>query len=487
MIPGQSEQSWWKRLDLYYFRRLPKFRSSKRWLSIGMAVIAVGWIATAKLTNDRSLYSSGPMSVGHVFFADECSQCHTSSWRSLRGIASRKAAEMNEACLACHVTTIGHDTATHVAHHVRDPSVLPPSVRDRQSACQACHVEHTGQRLRMVADERCLDCHKKITSAPPGYGDPGDPHAALRLKVTSAFPKGHAEFWVPNHDPGTIKFSHAGHLKRQVIDGEEEQLQCSDCHRAGRSSVPWRRKEPKPILHAEQWQTLAADEPELQARSMNPIRFDLHCARCHELAVDVSGQRLRDGAVVPHDTPAEIRSYLSAELAWDIVKKQAGDVGRASEPDKIHRVAAEEVTAERRILERMIFEDQRLCAECHTQRPPSIEKEDDLFIIEKPGIKQRWFEQEWFSHERHRNWACMVCHPGASTSQLADDILLPAKDVCAGCHAPADVAIPTTGARFQCVVCHTYHEPPPTEIIVPSLTPEQIGASVTKGARVADH
>ncbi len=114
------------------------------------------------------------------------------------------------------------------------------------------------------------------------------------------------------------------------------------------------------------------------------------------------------------------------------------------------------------------------CGKCHDPKA-------DLEHIDDPNIPNRWLPRSVFAHSAHRFLACTQCHPGAdhvSTAPAGDDEALAAelrwtkatKDVmmpdiasCRTCHAPAQTHGPTHesgGARFDCTICHLYHDPP---------------------------
>jgi hypothetical protein len=58
---------------------------------------------------------------------------------------------------------------------------------------------------------------------------------------------------------------------------------------------------------------------------MAPIRFALHCADCHALAItDAETLRGTDGVAagaVPHERPGVVRTYLRGQLA-DLVRTE---------------------------------------------------------------------------------------------------------------------------------------------------------------------
>jgi hypothetical protein len=103
--------------------------------------------------------------------------------------------------------------------------------------------------------------------------------------------------------------------------------------------------------------------------------------------------------------------------------------------------------------EKVLFQDRSTCGECHF-----YEKEEGQIVprrIVPPDLWTVWLPHAKFSHAAHRAVECQSCHPGARESTRAEDILLPAIEVCVECHAPASKT--SGGARFDCTECHRYH------------------------------
>ena len=109
----------WESFRLDYFRRLPTYRLSKRWLSVACAAIAALWIGLAAARDDQAIYSSGSMSAGHEQLADRCSVCHEVPYRGLTFLVNgqQKDLAMNEACLKCHGHRIGFHSESMTAVH----------------------------------------------------------------------------------------------------------------------------------------------------------------------------------------------------------------------------------------------------------------------------------------------------------------------------------------------------------------------------------
>src|SRR5215470_11134913 len=109
-----------KRIDLQYFKRPHPLRRWRFWLSVGVPLLALGWLMTQRAQGGQKAYSSGPLSASHAVFTQQCSLCHV----------SRAGAFLKEvsdgACLSCH------DAPAHHTNQTFTP------------ACSSCHLEHKG-------------------------------------------------------------------------------------------------------------------------------------------------------------------------------------------------------------------------------------------------------------------------------------------------------------------------------------------------------
>jgi hypothetical protein len=322
-------------------------------------------------------------------------------------------------------------------------------------------------RLTEMSDVKCVRCHAELEEALPG--------TQFYDRITS-FPSDHPEFRLlaeQRKDSARIKLNHQVHLRPGLPDPERTlvQMKCSDCHRAGRSAVPWPYG--RPTLHEDAGIASATSEPHQQGEFTGPIRYSLHCIACHELNVDPLDRRLSQGGLVPHDSPQAVRTYLWGQLTEYIRSNPdklttrpstAGEVQRPSLTDlprpEFNQLVLEWVETEAGILERKLYEEKKTCVLCHEQA--SSADGGDLPVIIPPGIPFRWLVHGSFNHERHRVVECRECHGAAATSTQTSDVLLPGIQECRYCHAPRSATAEGTvgGAAHQCVLCHTYHRPP---------------------------
>ncbi len=461
----------WEQFELHYVRRRPPFRAWKRWLSVGCALLAAAWALAAGVRRDSTMFSSGPMSRGHAHLANNCAACHSDSWRTLADLipSATNAHAMNAACLRCHGRSIGHDPRTANAWHQSHGDPREPE--EPTLACYACHAEHEGPvALRDVPDADCLRCHADLSAHRPASATTAEARATFVPAITS-FAGDHPEFEViaeNRPDEGRMLLNHAKHLDPSAFP-DRTQMECHHCHRAGRSASPWPFGAPR--THEDALVTKATLEPELQAAYMDPIRYSLHCKNCHELSVDGVRKRLKGTGVVPHDSPAVIRTFLWGALTQHVDAhpeelEESADTAdprhapfggpRRKAEDEIDRRKVEWVRTEQRILEDQLFDTKLFCRKCH--EVDAAPDEIGLPVILAPNIPARWFGHASFNHERHRTMKCDECHPRAKESKETKDVLLPGIDVCRKCHAPAGTS-PTSGASDRCVLCHTYHVP----------------------------
>lgn len=517
---ARSRRDLWDTWNLDYFNALPTYRWCKRYFSYAAALAAAAWIAAAVWRGDETPYSSGPISVGHVAFADDCMRCHTPGRGYFHFLDDAKPRALNKNCLVCHGLTIAYDPLTRAARHqIATPGPVQDVAASDGSegsvlACSGCHTEHRGyQRLVDMSDQQCVQCHadlkrhtsdlhydESISSFHEHTRDPEQSHPEFQL-LRNKTP-----------DPGRIRFNHRQHLKpeKPILgpDNRHYRLRCDDCHRAGDSSLTWRFGHDAP--HSSSRSAVAPSEPHLQRNYMDPINYSLHCAACHKLAVGLHTDQLRGDettprGAVPHSTPAAIRTYLRGQLIAyvndpDRPAPPPGAKERTPLPkfadktkQQAERLKLEWIEREVRRIEFLLYgQEDHACRHCHEIRPPEPGDATALPSVVKPDIPRRWFTSASFSHERHKalpgpplqstGWAnCVECHESVLESTKTSDVLLPGIDRCRKCHAPRTRGDGVTlgGVSHSCVFCHTYHRPPAR----PAEPPASVGAGRPPAAR----
>jgi len=503
--PRYSTKTRAKRIEPEYFKRLHPFRRWKLILSITAPVVAAAWLVAYAARGDQRLYTSGPLSTGHVMFGTQCADCHGSGRATAAGGSPTSAFFVRvdaRACLACHDAPVHHESQAF------------------EPRCASCHVEHKGNVvLAALPDAQCSQCHADLTRmsrTPPtvdsrirdfGSSHPEFAVAVKEQNVVRRVRLNRGGEVKDLKDLAQIKLNHQKHLKvglkgldeLQALKGPRgilvkaggRQLGCAFCH-----------------------------QPDASRASMQPISYIKHCGPgCHPLDVDA---RLPD-AVAPHDTPEIVHAFLRtlfieafeqcqalgppgpAGPGADKLKTQCRDlalVRAASEPaarggrppsesaaeappdrprgGRLGRpVEGEQETTDRprggrlgrpveteqetpsprapsasalewasaqlQGAERVMFKQK--CEFCHTVSSAP----DRLPRVAATAIPARWLPHSVFDHGAHRPLTCTECHK-ATVSTETTDVLLPSIAVCRECHRQGG------GARAGCVECHSYHD-----------------------------
>jgi cytochrome c7-like protein len=437
-----------KRIDLQYFTRPNLIKKWRLYLSIGLVVFAVAWVAYEGVTRNQRVYTKGPLSSAHAVLTTNCDVCHVRD-------ASFQAPVADKACLACH------DAPTHNQLQRFTPT------------CGSCHVEHTGKaHLAEVASSGCTQCHGDLKTTDNSHSV--NPHIG-------GFDKQHPQFAAVREgqkDPGTIKFSHAEHLASTTrnLNGQV-QLDCQDCHRPTNTFAPWPNSVAV-IQPASQQPAIVgvSDSQQRKRRSveagggayMMAIKYVNQCAACHPLQFD---DKINDPA--PHDKPEVIHAFIMKKYAEYIaqdpsaVRSRVDDINTASplgyketesairptrnEAAPLPNSAAEWVRQRTAAAENLLW--MKNCKVCH------LATEHDA-----PGLPQsvkgvipsRWFPHAEFDHQAHRMLACEACHTGIRSSKQSADVNIPGIELCGPCHKEAGAK--AQAAEGKCYVCHSYHD-----------------------------
>jgi Cytochrome c7 and related cytochrome c len=435
-----------KRIDLQYFTRRDGFRRLLLWLSAGLPLVALVWIAWAYIARSQSIYTKGPLSSAHAVLSSNCRLCHVQA-------ASFRANVPDRACLGCH------DAPAHEARQTFTPS------------CSVCHVEHIGRaRLAEVSDAGCVECHRDLKTTDGQHLV--DPHV-------SGFDRGHPEFYPLRTgylDPSTINLNHFVHLQ-PTIRGPNGAVQmvCDDCHRPTNSQGPW----PYSVATVQpaSQQPLIVGPADVQQRKrrnveagagayMTPIRYVNQCAACHLLQFD---RIIAEPA--PHDRPEVVHNFIIQKytqyiaLHPEVLRRPALEIddGMARGPsDASLRPAGNQALALASSpadwVQQRAGEAERLlwnknCKLCHE----STEHEGSgLPQTVKAVIPARWLPRSEFDHEAHRMLACVSCHSTIPASRKTSDINLPGIAACRQCHKEAGAS--RQAAEGRCFECHSYHD-----------------------------
>jgi hypothetical protein len=438
-----------KRIDLQYFTRPDTLRKSRLYLSIGLVVLAFGWIIYASVARNQNVYTKGPLSSAHAVLTTSCGVCHVRN-------ASFRAPVPDKACLSCH------DAPTHNTQQTFTPN------------CSSCHLEHVGnRRLAEVSSSGCTQCHGDLKTLDGSHTI--DAHIG-------GFDKKHPEFAAlrsGQSDPGTINFAHYTHLQSNIPNprapGQTVQLVCADCHRPTNTQGPW----PNSVAVVQPASQLpvivgATDSQQRKRRSvevgggayMTTIKYVNQCAACHVLQFD---RIIPEPA--PHDKPEIVHAFITKKYT-DYIAQHPGalrlpvleiDDGTPvgftesalrptrTEPLTLAGSPSEWVRQRTAEAERLLWN--KNCKICHAST-----EHDTLGLPEsvKAIIPTRWFPHAEFDHQAHRMLTCVACHAGILNSRVRTDINIPSIQLCRPCHKEAGA--PKQAAEGRCFECHSYHD-----------------------------
>ena len=412
-----------RRIDREYFRRTFTLQRWRWILTVTAVALGLAWLGLNSAAHGNTIYSAGPLTPAHAILNQNCAVCH------VRG-NSFSAGVTDQACSACHDGAVHHATQTFTPQ------------------CVECHEEHISTPLTAVRDRQCTTCHSALKVKSGSLTVTG---------VIHSFTTDHPEF-TPQRlhagDPGTIKFNHAVHLKKDLSGPHGAvTLLCSDCHRAdNREPWPWGKAEENAA-------------PSSGRKYMEPVNYARHCSTCHPLTFD---RRISEPA--PHKEPAIVHNFLTRTFtAWIAAHpeelRQTSYTGiRIPGTQEAPRTPTAWIAAGVADAEELLRV--KTCKECHdiaTQGP-------GIPPIAKSNLTARWLAHGEFDHSAHQMLVCNGCHQGANTSTKTSDILLPGISVCRGCH----ISGKRDAARDTCVECHTYHDPAMHKHVDGKFTAEQI-------------
>ncbi len=196
----------------------------KQWGFLGPALAlgaaALGLLLLSWVVGFRTPVAPGAVIGQHATIEARCEECHTS-----------RAGVSDVRCQRCHDPAgAGRlNNAAHVLFGSGDPRKAAAAPR---VDCARCHIDHRGRTaaITRVDEGHCSQCHFRSFSTHPQF-------KVLRDHSTEA--------------PG-IEFPHDKHVAELAKQGVGEKDSCLKCH-----------------------------EPSGQARDLEPISFERHCASCH--------------------------------------------------------------------------------------------------------------------------------------------------------------------------------------------------------------
>src|SRR6202030_1016560 len=90
------------RYDLNYFKGATGFSRWRLGLCIAFLMTAFVWLGADWTAKKKTIYSAGPLSSAHSFFANRCEICHSSIIRGVRKVGMFWQTASDDACLLCH-------------------------------------------------------------------------------------------------------------------------------------------------------------------------------------------------------------------------------------------------------------------------------------------------------------------------------------------------------------------------------------------------
>ncbi len=491
------------RIPLNYYKKRDAIARWKLGLSLLAALFTLGWWATGFSLGGPGLVSQnamgrlrashGPLTRAHATWDARCDACHASfqpigddSWTRKIGLTSASA---DTRCQSCHAV---------LDHHAETGKPGDTALK----SCGGCHRDHQGRDaslVRLPASD-CTSCHKDLK----GHTQTG---AASFASAITSFAGDHPEFALIKQkqgDLGTLKFNHALHMSKGLIEGETQkpvftlaqlgeedqkryaregqgasdgvQLECASCHRPDNGKLP-------PASSPLGVEAMASLLSSGTGGYMKPISYRTDCAACHKLEVIMARGEAETKVTVPHRLQPsalhETLTNLSIGLSLGKDVKTLEKFTPSSRPrpgrrDEAEQSAREEVQARVTKAERILLgEGKGTCTECHQYRPSEgtitskidFTRRLDEYAVEPTFVETVWYKHALFDHFAHRGVSCQGCHESAypnapKPSRSNDDVLIPGKSSCVQCHAPEGrdgQGNPTGGAGQDCTECHTYH------------------------------
>ncbi|MCA8995600.1 MAG: hypothetical protein KDA80_01385 [Planctomycetaceae bacterium] len=469
-------------------------RNRLTWLAGAVTIVA----CIPMLLGDHRPLQSQPVSSAHQTFERNCQACHDRPLAPavrLVTFNNNFHSTTDNACQSCHIeTNLDHVDNSLVRHPLLstwdEPTAANLTKRFQQTGCAGCHIEHKGRELlQTVADDHCTRCHEDLAdtiSSPftlkfhrfqdhPEFAVrqltiprvrefDGDSSRHLSLTKTIV-----AEG--ERIDNVALRFSHHRHLDPELPNAKRETqaLQCQSCHQLDESGAYFK-----------------------------PIKFDSHCAECHQLG-------FRETGPLPHESPEILRGILLDRLAstkdglLPIERDTLGGPTKTSgSTEALPETSAGLTSAlsQLEVWETKLFGDmesvsfggiprpeallETSCRKCH------ITQQDEQgarvpWKVVPPRIPDRWLPHGRFRHDSHAALRCDACHSQSGTklsrdhredfypanpeafanstsiytSHSASDILLPGIGICQECHRQSSAS--GGGASDRCIECHQYH------------------------------
>jgi hypothetical protein len=483
MVDSRFIKSISQRFDIETARHPNKLRRLRWRITCSCALLTLLTIVGNLAFSGDAVFQSRPVTFSHASLANNCKQCHDTSFQLPRRLLGSDDGLFIHSCQQCHEQRMAD-------HHGA------PSDSSNITDCASCHSEHRGQTsLTNVSDSQCTTCHSDINAHTDHHRstfansvESIDSHpeiALLREWVNSKPQSDHGVHQVATLgsedstklvDASNIKFNHAVHLhengvlvppdhpdygRQGVNSSTTTTLDCASCH-----------------------------TPDATGRGMQPIKYEQHCASCHQLSYSslLANTPVASNKPLPHVEPELINGILRDRLinfrTMQNNSPAKDDFGATRNPAKTpqpQRTQSDWDWVESHLpnMQALLFAGgktagqgdlQNGCALCHTFDRQQARDTRGSFLnwsIRPSNIPDKWLSHAKFPHDRHTLNNCVDCHYTSGTqsddpvpatqSVRGDDILISSIKKCQSCHTDERKQTPAI-ARGRCVHCHDYHQ-----------------------------
>lgn len=468
------------KIERFYHKAFDRFIYRKRWMSILGLLVGIAYSTWLLLSSDGALQvSTGVLSQPHFAWNKTgCEKCHE-PYEPIRkdawgGDQIAHIEANNKKCNGeCHAVT-GHFEAR-----------TKTGVLETES-CSTCHREHLGfdRSLVEVYDSECSRCHADMASV---ANHPIAPDSTAQKPISNfSAENGHPNFASLEHDPGTIQFSHAQHMRPgqpkslngadakkldmipekfrglyQVDSNQLIQLTCSNCHAR---DVELKGYEDLELADSKPTDSVQSTDHMLY----KPVEFDKHCAACHDLDGLPHGlDRKQMNDAIKELSPLKTLEYLRKWFTQTELDSLA--------EGKMSKKMEDEIESRKTRLDEILRQSENICAKCHesSKEPNSI--------VAPSNLKRKWLRDASFTHGAHLMVSCKDCHAEAykSSNEVYDKtinekskeesslIMIAGITKCRECHIQdaqlrsQKFATLKNVATADCVDCHRYHSDPP--------------------------
>lgn len=386
-------------------------------LSLGVcAAVAVLSFALPLQSNNKEVWSVGPLTPHHRLLGTDCQSCHEKPFQRVS----------DTSCMQCHKVA-DHPTFHNIA-------------LNQSQSCASCHHEHHGEdKLTLREDGLCTSCHASLSIK----------EKDTKLKDVPSFDH-HPEF-TKRPDPGSIKLNHRVHLKETIRGPNgDETLSCGDCH-----------------------------HPQQDGKLFKKVSYARDCARCHPLDFDETVPVGRAPHAAAHEVVEYLFGEFAKQEQRAVLNLPSGGPGpftrtaRAKLPENDPFALTKQIAGrggvspaldKTREAEQILF-TKTGCVLCHVVNEKADERngrDEGRFIsprydIKKPEVPHQWLTKARFDHAAHTHLSCQSCHDTATRSKETTDVLIPAIKSCQECHGMVRDEKGRGGLQSSCITCHGYH------------------------------